>query len=95
MNTSDLFSWLLNSGGLIVILSWVVERWPWYQGLSADAKKAVFIAGVIILGLGVYALQLYVPVNIWTLIDPWVNRAAGLFVLGAGAMGLHALTKPQ
>jgi uncharacterized membrane-anchored protein len=94
MNTSDLFSWLLNSGGLTVVLSWLAERWPWYQKQTADLKKILFILGVVILGLGVYAAQVYIPATVWAQIDPWFNRAAGLAVLGAGAMGLHALTKP-
>jgi len=88
-----LFDWLLGSGGLILVLSWLVERWVWYQKQSSDWKKVLFIAGVVLLGSVVHALQLYVPATVWSQIDPWFQFVSGLVVVGAGAMGLHALTK--
>jgi hypothetical protein len=94
MTTSDLFTWFLGSGGLVLVLSWIVERWVWYQKQSPDWKKVLFIFGVVVLGSGVHALQLYVPVAVWALIDPWFTYISGLVVLGAGAMGIHQLTKP-
>ncbi len=89
----QLFAWLLGSGGLIIMLSWLVERWAWYQKQTPDLKKILFIAGVVILGSIVHALQLYVPANAWSAIDPWFQFVSGLIVLGAGAMGYHQLTK--
>jgi len=93
ITSSALFGWLLGSGGLILLLSWLVEHWAWYQKQSSDLKKIVFVAGVVILGSAVHALQLYVPAAAWAQIDPWFQFVSGLVVLGAGAMGLHALTK--
>ena len=95
ITSSALFSWLLGSGGLILILSWLVERWAWYQAQNPDWKKVLFILGVVVLGSVVHALQLYVPAAIWALIDPWFQFISGLVILGAGAMGLHQLTKPE
>jgi hypothetical protein len=95
ITSAALFTWLLGSGGLILVLSWLVEHWAWYQKQSSDLKKIVFVAGVVVLGSAVHALQLYVPAAAWAQIDPWFQFVSGLVVLGAGAMGLHALTKPD
>jgi hypothetical protein len=93
ITTSELFAWLIGSGGLILVMSWLVEHWAWYQAQSSTWKKMLFIAGVVILGSAVHALQLYVPATAWAAIDPWFIYVSGLVVLGAGAMGLHAMTK--
>lgn len=95
ITSGALFTWLLGSGGLILVLSWLCERWAWYQMQTTELKKFYFIVGVALLGSAVHALQLYVPVAVWAQIDPWFQYVSGLVVLGAGAMGLHALTKPE
>lgn len=95
MDIAGLFSWLMDSGGLVIVLSWLVERWAWYQKQTPDWKKFLFILGVVILGGIVHALQIYVPATVWAQINPWFNYISGLIIVGAGAMGYHKLTKQE
>lgn len=95
IGTNELFTWLLQSGGLLLILSWVVERWPWYQAQSPEIKKVLFTGGVVLLGSGVHAMQLYVPASVWTAIDPWFQYVSGLVVLAGGISLYHKETKPS
>jgi hypothetical protein len=94
ITSNEFFTWLVGSGGVIVVVSWLAERWAWYQAQTPDLKKILFIILVVLIGSGVQALQLYVPAATWALIDPWFVRVTGLIVLAAGAEGYHKLTKP-
>ena len=91
MDIQSLFNWLLNSGGAALVVSWIVEKLPSYQKLSADVKKYVYIAAVVVVGLAAYALQTYVPSATWNQIEPWLKIVAGLVVAASAGIGYHAL----
>jgi hypothetical protein len=95
MTSNDIFTWLLASGGLVFCLSWLVDRWPWFLAQGPEVKHLVFVALGVVIGLGIYAAQLYVPASFWLVADPWILKASGLIVILGSAKAYHQLTKPQ
>jgi len=74
----DILKWILYAGGAVMIVSWVAERWPWFQALASDVKKILSITVSCALALGGYALLLYVPPEFWVQIDPWIKLVLGV-----------------
>jgi len=48
--------WVLAGGGGGIIASWIVERWPWVQGLQAEMKRYLAWAMTGALGIGAFFL---------------------------------------
>lgn len=92
-NLLNLLSWLIYSGGTILVASWVLDRIPAFVAASADVKKYINIAVSVVLALGVYAIITFVPASVFALIDPWFKVAAGVVVLYSSQQTVHALTK--
>lgn len=73
---------LLQSGGVGGVISVILERTPWFQGLSSNAK---FWVALFATGGGALALRaavVYVPQEVWAELDPWVSVSVSA-VLGS------------
>jgi hypothetical protein len=86
----DILKWIVYSGGFVVIVSWVCERWDAFQNLSKNWKQFVQIVAALVLSLGGYAALVYVPASVWVQIDPIIKLALG--VLAAYGIGQIAHT---
>ncbi len=95
MTTSEFLGWLMNSGGIAIVVSWIAERLPFYQAWPPDAKKISYIIACVALGLALYAAQTYVTPATWAAIDPWFKVAAGLVLMTSAGTGYHKLAKPE
>lgn len=69
-NIPAFLAWLGSSPGIVAILSFVAERWPWYQAQSSKAKQAIAWAVAFILPQISLALLEVVPPEIWGQLQP-------------------------
>jgi hypothetical protein len=97
MNTTksllDLLSWLIYSGGAILVASWVLDRIPAFNALAAEAQKYINMGVSIVLALGAFAVITYVPPAVFALLDPWFKIAAGTVILYSAQQTVHQATK--
>lgn len=79
----DLFAWLawlFQSGGSVMVASWILERIPSYVNLvSAEAKKYIFWAASFALSSLAFAAVNYVPRDVLELLAPYFGFAYGTF----------------
>ena len=94
-NLNSLVSWVIWSGGALLIASWVLDKIPAFAKLSSDAKKYINMAVSVVLALGAYAVITYVPAATFTLLDPWFKIVAGVIALYSGQQVVHAANKPD
>jgi len=72
--------WLFNSGGSILVASWVLERIPAYTAIvSAEVKKYIFWGLSFGLSAGAFAVVTYVPQETLVAIAPYFGFAFGTF----------------
>ena len=94
-NINSFISWIVYSGGALLIASWVLDRIPAFVALPSEAKKYINIAVSAFLALGFYAVLTYVPANILDALDPWFKVIAGLVAVYGGQQVVHRLTKTE
>ena len=92
-SVQELLAWLLNAGGVILLASWVLDKIPQFAPLPPELKKLINKLVVVILALGVYALQTYVPVEVWEVINPWLSVASGVLVVYSAQQAYHQQVK--
>ena len=83
-NINSFLSWIVYSGGAILIASWVLDRIPAFLTLASEAKRLINIAVCVALSLGFYALILYVPAAFIAAVDPWFKVAVATIALYTG-----------
>ena len=57
--TLQQFLTYLTAGGSIVAVSWVAERWAWFQAQSKDLKQFIIFGSSALLSVAAYALTTY------------------------------------
>jgi hypothetical protein len=94
-NLNSFISWIIWSGGAILIASWVLDRIPAFLAAASDAKRLINIAVSVALALGFYALILYVPAAVIEALDPWFKVAVAVIAMYTGQQIVHRNTKPE
>jgi hypothetical protein len=94
-NLNALVSWVIWSGGALLIASWILDKIPAFVTLPPDGKKYINMAVSVILALGAYAVITYVPAATFALLDPWFKIVAGVIALYSGQQVVHNQTKPE
>jgi hypothetical protein len=89
----QLMSWIVYSGGSILIMSWVADRIQAFANATRDAKQNIIIAGSVILALGFYAILSYVPATVLVQLEPWFRIVFGIVITYSGGQVVHILTK--
>jgi hypothetical protein len=81
MGINEVLQWLLGSGGVVIAVSWICERWAWFQAKASNVKEWLFFGFTAIVWAGAYAVVTYVPQTILAVIQPWFLGISGLFVV--------------
>ena len=92
MTLNQFLVWLFG-GGAIIVVSWVLEQVPWYQGLQPQVKQFTFFGFSLVVALGAYAVQTYVPADTLTLLAPWFAIASATFIAIYLGSTFHTATK--
>jgi hypothetical protein len=90
---NGLVSWIIWSGGALLIASWILDKIPSFVALQPDPKRYINMAVSVILALAAYAVITYVPVAVFTALDPWFKIVAGVVALYSGQQLYHAQAK--
>jgi tetrahydromethanopterin S-methyltransferase subunit H len=90
-----IFTWLATSVGAIAVASWVCERWNWFQALESSAKEYGFFGVVVVIACASKAILLYVPVDVLSMIAPWFELIAGIFVALFLGKAYHKIDKKE
>jgi hypothetical protein len=83
MSPQEFLQWLASGLGANVVVSFLVERWPWFQNLASDTKKFLSIVGTAVIALAAYGIMIYVPATFWASINPYwqiIVAVVGMFV---------------
>lgn len=78
MDLTQFLTWLASAAGAAAALSFVAERVPAFQQLSADLKGYVMLAGSILLALAAYAVLTFVPADQLAQLAPWFQVLYGV-----------------
>jgi uncharacterized Tic20 family protein len=86
-------NWVIYSGGALLISSWLLEKWKWFQNLSDKWKKFINFTLSAMLAAGFYAILIFVPPDTLTAIDPFFKIILGFIVAFGAQQAYHQLTK--
>ena len=86
MTLFEWLTWLFNSGGSVMVASWILERIPAYTSIvNAETKKYIFWGTSVLLCSVAFAIITYVPEDILLAMSPYWGFAFGTF--GAISLG--------
>jgi hypothetical protein len=69
----------LMAGGAIVAVSWAVEGWAWFQNLESNAKQWFIFGSSVVLAVGAWGINTYVPSATLDSLQPVFAILATLF----------------
>lgn len=94
MTIFEWLAWIFQSGGSILVASWILERIPSYTQIEKpDLKKYIFWGISFLLSSLAFAAVQYIPREVLELIAPYFGFAYGTFgYIFAGEM-FHFLDK--
>lgn len=93
----EFLSWFVYGGGGAILISWILERAPWYQEKPSNVKQNIYFGMVTIFTLIVYAIMTYVPADILAALTPWFGIIATAFISIYVGTGFHraSTSSPQ
>lgn len=80
MELNEFLQWLLTSGGIIIAVSWMVERMAWFQLLNSDKKEWSFFGMTAVVWVLSYLTVNFVPAGVLEAISPYFAGVSGLFI---------------
>lgn len=80
MTLNEFLMWLFGNGGNVIVVSWVCERWPWFQSLTPDKKKMAYFLFAAVISCVSYGIITYVPENIMQELTVWFGLLYGTFI---------------
>jgi len=89
----ELLTWIIYSGGAMLVASWILERIPAFQKLTAELKKYINMGVSSLLAIGGYLVISYVPAESFAVIDPFVIIISGIVIAYSGQQAVHRITK--
>ena len=78
MGIKEFIIWL-GGGGFIMATSFILERIPWYQKLSAQIRDWVFFGAAGVIGCAAVAIATYVPVDVLNGLAPFFGVIFAVF----------------
>jgi hypothetical protein len=92
MTLADFLVWLV-AGGSIVAISWLFERFGWFQSVSSNARENIMFVFCALLSCGAYAVQTFVPADVLLALAPWFGIIAGTFAMVFVSKSFHKVDK--
>lgn len=81
MTLKDFLLYLYAGGGSVMVVSFFVEYWTWFQRQTVDAKKWLSFVFSVLIGGGAYIVLTYVSQSTLDVIAPYFNIVATLFAV--------------
>jgi hypothetical protein len=93
MSITEFLVYLANSGGSIVIVSWLLEQWGWYQLQTPNMKRNLFFGLSAFVSILAYMVLTYVPTETLQMIAPFFQILFATFTAIFLGTKFHAETK--
>lgn len=84
--------WLTGGGGAILI-SFLAERWDWFQAQTSKVKQFLMIVIPSLLGLGALAITTFVSPEVITQISPYFMVIVTVITYVLGTKAFHIFDK--
>ena len=78
MSITEFLIWLSSSAGATTALSFVAERLPAFQALSASARSYTMLIGSVAIAGAAYAVLTYTPPEVLAQLVPWFQVVYGV-----------------
>lgn len=91
----ELFKFIGTPVFIGVLVSFLLERVPWFQNLSSDVKALVALLLSVLLPILSYVLLNYVPASFVEALQPWYAAAVTGVIGFIGSQVWHKLFKPE
>lgn len=70
-NIPEFLAWLGTSGAIVTIISFIAERWAWFQEQSPKVRQAITMGIALLLPQITLALLEIVPATMWEQLNPY------------------------
>jgi uncharacterized membrane protein YfcA len=80
MTFAEFLAWLVNSGGAIVVVSFIFERWNWYQAQPPDIKQYLFFGACVVVSVFGFLGLTYIPPEVIQQIAPYFGILYSTFL---------------
>lgn len=80
---------LAQAVGVGAVISFLFEKFSWFQRLSKDEKFWLIFGLSVGLPLLAQAALQFVPPEIWNVLEPWWQSLASGFLIWAGSQAVH------
>ena len=92
-NLPSFLLWIATGGGAAAIVSWLCERWGWYQAQAPERKSWLMLLMTAGGAIGAKLLIDYLPPNIIDAAAPYVAIIVSIVGAWATSQGVHKLQK--
>jgi hypothetical protein len=89
MEFKEFFVWLASGLGSSFVVSYLAERWVWFQSLEFDQKKMWSTVGASVLSILAYLVYTYVPAEFWVMLSPYWQIVVGVITVNYGVKVFH------
>lgn len=89
----EFLMWIAGGLGSTLIVSYIAERWVWFQSLRSEVKKVYSTAFASVLSLLAFAVYTYVPAEFWVMLSPWWQIVLGVITVNYGMELFHYFDK--
>lgn len=93
MSITDFLSWLFSGIGASLVVSYIVERWGWFQLQSFDVKRLLTTISASALAIIAFVVFTYVPSGFWVTISPYWQIIVAIVATNYGTQMFHKYDK--
>jgi len=93
MSIQDLLVWLMGGLGSSAVVSYLAERWAWFQSLAPEVKKLYKTVGASVVAILAFLANQYVPVEVWNSLSPYWQLILGVIAVNYGVEVFHWFDK--
>lgn len=92
MTLQEFLVWL-SGVGAVALVSWLFERFKWFQNADPQKKQMIFFGVCAAVAVSAQCVNLYVPVEVLNQIAPYFATIASIFIYLFLGEQFHAATK--
>lgn len=94
MTLNEFLVWL-SSGGSIVFVSWIAERWAWFQAQTKEAKQWLIYGSSVGLSFIAYTVSTYASPELLSQLAPFFTIMSVSFVSIFLGQAFHYFNKDK
>jgi hypothetical protein len=93
MSIVEFLMWLSGGVGATLVMSYIAERWEWFQSLSTEQKKLGKTFGATVIAIGAFLTFTYVPPEVWEMLTPYWQILLAVITANYGVEVFHFFDK--